>query len=317
MLDVLTIGETMGLIMPLDFDQKLKTQNVVSKSIGGSETNVAVGISRLGRKVGWFSLLGKDPFGDEIIYKLNGEGVDTSSVQQTSGRTGLMLKEKSLTGDPKVFYYRENSAASRMVPENLPADLIKQSQILHITGITPALSKSCQKTIETAIEIAKSDDTKVSFDPNIRLKLWNVETMREVLLPIAKKADLFFPGLSECHLLLNNSLLTADECVQSFLDMGIPEVILKLGPEGAISATASEKEVVKGFSVKEVDSVGAGDGFCAGYLVGYLNGLSLYERTKLANAVGAIVVGKKGDYEGLPTLEEVEEFLGKRKIVTR
>lgn len=317
MLDVLTIGETMGLIMPMDFDQKLKTQSVVSKSVGGSETNVAIGISRLQRKSGWFSMLGKDPIGDEILYKLKAEGVDTSSVCQTAGRTGLMLKEKSLTGDPKVFYYRENSAASQMKPEDLPVDLIKNSRILHVTGITPALSRNCQETIETAVTIAKENGVKVSFDPNIRLKLWDVDTMREVLLPIAKKSDFFFPGLSESHLLLDNPNLTADECVQRFLEIGIPEVVLKLGAEGALTATAAEKVEVESFSVTEVDSVGAGDGFCAGYLVGYLNGLSLYERTKLANAVGAIVVGKKGDYEGLPTMEEVEEFLGKRKIVTR
>lgn len=127
----------MGLFMPSDFEQKLKTQTIVTKSIGGSETNVAIGISRLGRKSGWFSLLGKDPFGDEILYRLRAEGVDTSAVRQTDGRTGLMLKEKSLTGDPRVFYYRENSAATHMNPEDLPIELIKTSRILHITGITP------------------------------------------------------------------------------------------------------------------------------------------------------------------------------------
>ncbi|MFE5278608.1 carbohydrate kinase family protein, partial [Bacillus cereus] len=126
-----------------------------------------------------------------------------------------------------------------------------------------------------------------------------------------------FPGLSESRLLLEDDSLTASECVQAFLNMGIPEVVLKLGSEGAISATPLERTEVEAFPVQEVDYVGAGDGFCAGYLVGYLNGLSLKERTKLANAVGAIVVGKKGDYEGLPTMAEVEQFLGKRKIVTR
>lgn len=141
--------------------------------------------------------------------------------------------------------------------------------------------------------------------------------MREVLLPLAKKSDLFFPGLNEAHLLLNNSNLTPDECIQCFLDWGIPEVILKLGAKGAISATSTEKFEAESFPVIEVDSVGAGDGFCAGYLVGYLNQLSISERTELANAVGAIVVGRKGDYEGLPTMDEVEEFLGKIKIVTR
>lgn len=317
MLDVLTIGETMGLFMPIDFEQKFKTQTFATKTIGGSESNVAIGVSRLGKKAGWFSLLGKDPFGEEIIFKLNGEGVDTSSVKLTDGRTGLMLKEKSFAGDPKVFYYRENSAASKMTPADLPVDLIKQSKILHVTGITPALSQSCRETIEASIDIAKENGVKVSFDPNLRLKLWDIETMRKVIIPMAKKADIFFPGLSEARILLDNAELTANECVQAFLDMGIPEVVLKLGPEGAISATENEKLLVEGFSVKEVDSVGAGDGFCAGYLVGYLSGLSLYERTRMANAVGSIVVGKKGDYEGLPTMEELEQFLGNREIVTR
>jgi 2-dehydro-3-deoxygluconokinase len=307
-MEVVTFGETMVLFNP---DQMLPLEYVhhYTQQIAGAESNVAIGLQRLGHSVGWFSKLGKDPFGRLIHKFIRGEGVDTSRCLYTDeAPTGLFFKEKRSSTDIQVYYYRKQSAASLMKPEDVDDEYIARAKILHLTGITPALSSSCLNTVYKAIEIAKRHGVKITFDPNIRLKLWDKEMAKKTILELASYADFVLPGLDEGELLTG---CEAPEEIASFLlQNGSKAVIIKLGSEGAYYQTDEISGYVKGFPVSTiVDPVGAGDGFAAGLISGILRNETLEQAVKRANAVGAIVVGVNGDVEGLPTDEEVNRVL--------
>ncbi|MFW6308658.1 MAG: sugar kinase [bacterium] len=316
-MDVVTLGETMVMMTPRD-QGSLKYVNDFTKNLGGAESNLAVGLSRLGIKTGWISRLGNDSFGDYLEFFIRGEGVDVSRVKRDNDYpTGLMIKERRGMGESKVFYYRHNSAASRMQPEDLDESYIAEAEILHLTGITPALSTSCKETVHKAIEIAHNNDIKISFDPNLRLKLWSKEEMRKEILNICGKVDIILPGLEEGKILLQKE--NPETIIREFLQYGPELVVLKLGEEGALYAEPGKEPVkVSAFDPGQiVDPIGAGDGFAAGLLTGIIENYSLKESVKLANAMGAFALTVKGDVEGLPTREELDKFLGKKEDIAR
>ncbi|WP_027416735.1 sugar kinase [Aneurinibacillus terranovensis] len=307
-MDVVTFGETMVLFTS---DQPLPLEYVhqFHKQIGGAESNVAIGLQRLGHAVGWFSKLGNDPFGRFIHKFVRGEGVDTSHCSYTDeAPTGIFFKEKRSASNIDVYYYRKGSAASLMGPTDLDEKYIAGAKVLHLTGITPALSSSCLQTINKAIDVAKKHGVKICFDPNLRLKLWNREEAKKILLGIAAKADYVLPGLEEGQLLTEHK--EPESMADFFLKHGAGTVVIKLGSKGAYYQTSQESGYVSGFPVKTVvDPVGAGDGFAAGFLSGILRNMPIQCAVKRGNAVGAIVVQVSGDVEGLPSEAEVEQMI--------
>lgn len=307
-LDVFTFGETMILFQP---DQMMSLEYVhqFPKRIGGAESNVAIGLTRLGHSVGWFSKLGDDPFGRYIQKYIRGEGVDTSSCLFTDkAPTGLIFKEQLSPEDLNVYYYRKGSAASLMEPKDLDETSIASAKILHISGITPALSETCYAAVMKAIEIAKQNGTKIVFDPNLRLKLWSSEKAKRVLNEIADSADVILPGLDEGQLMTGKT--EVEEVAEALMEDGNKTIIIKLGSKGAYLHTKDEKAYIDGFPVKQiVDPVGAGDGFAAGIISGILREEPLHKVVRRANAIGAMVIGVSGDVEGLPTYAAVEQFM--------
>jgi len=315
-MDVVTFGESMVLFGP-DSSGPLRYVQNFNKSIAGAESNVAIALAKLGHEVGWFSKLGNDEFGRYIQATIRGEGVDVSRVIFDSKKsTGILFKERFMHSNPNVYYYRKDSAASTLKPEELDESYIKEAKILHITGITPALSETCRKSVFKAIEIAKANDVLVSFDPNIRLKLWTREEAVPVLLEIAKQSDIIFPGIDEGEMLLG--LTKAEDIANSFMNMGCSTVAVKLGKEGCYVTDKAEKIYVNSYRLENPqDTVGAGDGFAAGFLSGMLNKLDLRVCAEQANGVGAMAVLVKGDMEGYPNLQQLMAFIGKEKIVER
>jgi sugar/nucleoside kinase (ribokinase family) len=314
-LDVFTFGETMVLFQA---EQMLPIEyvNQFPKRIGGAESNVAIGLSRLGHSVGWFSKLGDDPFGRYIHKYVRGEGVDTSSCLFTpKAPTGLIFKEQLSPEDVNVYYYRKGSSASLIEPDDLNEEYIARANILHITGITPALSESCYQTVMKAIGIAKKNNVMIVFDPNLRLKLWSEEQAKEVFNEIASYADVILPGLDEGQFMTGKT--KTEDVAEALMGGGDKTIIIKLGSKGAYLHTKDEKAYIEGFSVQQVvDPVGAGDGFAAGIISGILRKEPLQQVVKRANAIGAMVVGMRGDIEGLPTFDAVEQFM-KPNIGTR
>jgi 2-dehydro-3-deoxygluconokinase len=307
-MDVVTIGETMVLFTP-EAEGPLRYSQHFSRRYGGAESNVAIGLSRLGHQAGWISKVGNDEFGKGMLSLIRGEGVDVSTVQLSDqAPTGMYFKEHKREGVINVYYYRKGSAASTMTKDDLDKDYIGQAKYLHITGITPALSESCRETVYEAIKIAKERNVKVVFDPNLRKKLWDEDLAREVLLKIASEADIILPGIEEGQFLFGVD--HPEEIGKRFLQLGASIVVLKVGAEGAIYFTENETRKVSGFPVKHVvDPVGAGDGFAAGFLSGMLDGLPLEQAVMRANAIGAHITMVKGDVEGLPDRFEIEQYL--------
>lgn len=307
-IEVFTFGETMVLFQP---EQMLPLEYIpqFSKKIGGAESNVAIGLTRLGHSVGWFSKLGNDPFGRFIQKYVRGEGVDTSPCLFTEkAQTGIFFKEQRSPEDINIYYYRKNSAASLIEPSDLNEQYIAQAKILHLTGITPALSDTCYKAVLEAINIAKRNSMTIVFDPNLRLKLWSEERAKDVLCEIASYADVILPGLDEGQFMTGKT--EVEDVANSLMGNGEKTIIIKLGSKGAYFETKNEKAYIEGFPVRQVvDPVGAGDGFAAGIISGLLRNEPLPVVVRRANAIGAIVVGVNGDVEGLPTTDEVERYM--------
>ncbi len=304
----------MGLLIAAGGKGLEYTSNL-TPSFGGAETNVAIGLSRLGHSAGWCGRLGNDPFGHRIYKTVRGEGVDVTRASFTDeAPTGLMIREHA-AGKSSVYYYRKLSAASKMTPEHLDEEYIAGAKILHITGITPALSTSCAETAAEAMDIARKHGVKVSFDPNLRLKLWDIEAAQKVILPLALKADYFLPGLDELKLLYETE--STDQIFSRLSELSAVSII-KGGEDKTYILENGKMSVVPYFKVDQViDTVGAGDGFCAGFLAGLLREYSLEEAVRVGNLIGSQVIQTVGDWEGLPSAAQIERLLAGNAHIER
>lgn len=315
-MDVVTLGEALVIFSP-EHAGPLRFVNTFSKSIGGAEANVAIALSRLGYKCGWISRLGNDEFGRYVKYALQGEGIDLSQVSYDDNLpTGLLFKEQYHNSNPTVYYYRKGAAITKMNEAFINDDYIGQAKVLHVSGILPALDTNCKAVSFAAINSARKQGVMVSFDPNLRLKLWDVESARKTLLEMAQLADIILPGLDEAEFLLGTS--DTKEIFARFHAMGCATIVLKLGKDGCLISHRGEQTRVNGYPVhKLVDTVGAGDGFAAGFLAGILAAKPMVECGELANGVGAMATLVKGDSEGYPTMNQLLEFTGKAVAVER
>lgn len=315
-MEVVTFGESMVLFNP-ETEGPLRYVGSFTKSIGGAESNVAIALARLGHRVGWFSKLGQDEFGRYIKSTIMGEDVDVSRVIIDPERpTGIFFKERFSMVNPSVYYYRKGSAASTFEPKDLDLSYICQAKILHITGISLALSTSFREATFHAVKEAKKCGVIISFDPNIRLKLWQKDEAKKWIIDLAKESDILFPGDDEAELLFGTK--DPEEVCKLCHNLGVKIVALKLGKKGAYLSSKEFQGEVSGYPIENpVDTVGAGDGFAAGFLSAYLEKLPLHDCGKRANAVGAMATLVKGDMEGFPFREQVDIFMGKIKAIDR
>ncbi|MBE2295919.1 MAG: sugar kinase [Phycisphaerales bacterium] len=312
-LDVVTFGEAMAMFVA-DESGELSTISHFTRRMAGAETNIAIGLSRLGLRVGWVSRLGNDSFGQYIQRILDSEGVNCSHViVDPHYRTGFQLKSKAENGaDPIVEYFRKNSAASHLSLADFDRDYFLSARHVHATGITPALSDSTMEFTIHALDFMREAGKTVSFDPNLRRKLWPSESvMIERLNYLASKARWVLPGLSEGQRL--TGLTQPRDIAAFYLERGTELVVIKLGPKGAYFRTADDQEgTIPGVPVAHVvDTVGAGDGFAVGVISALLEGMSIPNAVTRGTRTGAFAIQVAGDMEGLPTraqLEVVERF---------
>jgi 2-dehydro-3-deoxygluconokinase len=318
--DVVTIGESVVLLQPMS-EGPLAYAPFFTRSIAGAESNVAIGLTRLGRKVRWIGRLGADPFGDMIVHTLAGEGVDVSLAERDPAYpTAIYFKEFKGYGDPNVYYYRKGSAASQLSPVHVKPEWFAGARHLHVTGITPALGPYTADAVRSAMKEARSRGLTVSFDPNLRRKLWTEEEARRTLLELIPLCDLFLPGLEEAEFLLGER--SEEAYGQAFREMGPETVVLKLGERGAVGF--SGERAVRADPVRVpriVDTVGAGDAFAAGLLSVYLDREEdegwLERALRTANTMGAMAVQYRGDWEGMPSRSELDRLLAGGRDVTR
>lgn len=315
--DVITIGDAMITFNP-SATGPMRFVSTFERKIGGAELNVAIGCSRLGLKTGWISRLGNDEFGRHIFNAVRGEGIDVSQLELVDGYpTSLNFKEIMGDGSVRTFYYRTNSPTTALTVETLDEDYIKNSKVLHITGVFPAIDKEKNiDLIKHAISLAKKHGVLVSFDPNIRLKLWSKEEARRVLREFLPFVDIFLTGEEEAELLLGTS--DPSEIIEKSKTFGISHIAIKQGENGSVGYRDGEYIEAPAFKAnKVVDTVGAGDGFDSGFIYGLLNQWPLEKTLKFANVIGSMVVSVSGDNEGLPYLEDVLVQMGEREFVER
>jgi sugar/nucleoside kinase (ribokinase family) len=304
-LDALVIGETMALLIA-DQPGPLAQVEHFTKRLAGADTNVAIGLARLGFRVGWISRLGADSFGTYVRAAVQAEGVDVSQVvTDPERRTGLMLKARAAEGqDPAIEYHRRGSAASELNRAHASADYVLSARHHHATGILPALSPACAELVEHTMQTLRGAGRSVSFDPNLRPRLWpDAATMRATLNRLARHADWVLPGLEEGRLLTGCD--TPQDIAAFYLDRGAQAVVVKLGEQGAYVRTAEGESLsVPGVAVaRVVDTVGAGDGFAVGIVSARLEGLGWPHALVRANWIAAQAIQVIGDMDGLPHRE--------------
>ncbi|HJV70087.1 sugar kinase [Ideonella sp.] len=308
-MDVLTLGEAMVLFAAEDA-VPLAQASRFRRHSAGAELNVAIGLARLGLRVGYLSRLGADSLGRFLLDTLACEGIVSGLVEVCEGqRTGFMLKARATDGsDPEIEYHRRGSAASGMGPQDLQRLAGVRARHLHLTGISPALSAGCRALVFDAVRWAREHGLSISFDPNLRPRLWaGAREMVDTVNELAALCDLVLPGVEEgrCLTGLQSPEAIADHC----LERGASQVVVKLGAAGAwCAARDGTRQLVPGVPVPHVvDTVGAGDGFAAGVISGLLEGLTLPEAAMRGNRIGARVVQHPGDSDGLPTRCQLDQ----------
>ena len=307
--DVITFGEAM-LLLVADRPGPLEQAEAFDKRTAGAETNVAIGLARLGLKVGWGSRLGTDSMGRYLLAAMQQEGIDCSHVVcDPSQKTGFQFKGKVLDGsDPEVEYHRQGSAASHMCVDDIDDAWLLSARHLHATGVFPAISPTTLPAARHTLDLMRAAGRTVSFDPNLRPTLWATpELMRESINNLATRADWVLPGLEEGRFLTGES--TAEGIARFYRQRGARLVVVKLGAKGAwFDSDTAGCGHMPGFPVAHVvDTVGAGDGFAVGVISALLDGCGVQQAVKRGAWIGARAVQVLGDSDGLPTRAELTQ----------
>lgn len=306
---VLLIGEPMALLIA-DTMGPLEDVEHFTRKLAGAEVNVCIGLTRLGHEAIYVTRLGCDPFGNYALQTLKKEGISTDSITfDGEFTTGMMLKGKVQEGDPPVAYYRKGSAASKMTPQQMDDIDLTGIDLVHMTGILPALSLECRTATKRLMQRSKAAGIMVSFDPNLRPALWESKAvMVDTLNDLARLADLVLPGMEEGLMLVGSN--DPAKIADYYQDLGVKQVVIKIGSAGAYARDRAQSAMIPGFKVETVvDTVGAGDGFATGVISGLIEGLSLDNAVRRGNAIGSIQVQHVSDNEGLPTRSQLNAYM--------
>ncbi|MFJ6194643.1 sugar kinase [Micromonospora sp. NPDC092111] len=289
--EVVTVGESMVVLSP-DPAGSLERADRLGVSVGGAESNVATGLAGLGHRAGWVSRVGDDPFGRRVLRHVAAAGVDTSLVSvDPDAPTGVYLKDPS-PGGTAVHYYRAGSAASRLGPQVLDDPGLAGVRLLHLSGVTAALSPSCAALVRRAVTDRPLPAARVSFDVNHRARLWPADVAAPVLRRLADRADVVLVGLDEARALWG----VADPGAVRDLLPGPELVVVKDAEVGATALPRTGPAVfVPALRVPVREPVGAGDAFAAGYLSGLLRGLDPQRCLRLGHLCAAPTLTVPGD----------------------
>ncbi|CAG4887858.1 sugar kinase [Paraburkholderia gardini] len=299
---ILALGEAM-----VEFNQSSKDQPAYLQGFGGDTSNFCIAASRQGARTGFVSAVGDDHFGRLLIDLWNTENVDTSMVRVDAGApTGVYFVSHGPNGH-QFDYLRAGSAASRYAPRDLPLDAIAAAKVIHLSGISLAISVSACDAAFAAIDHARASGVAVSFDTNLRLKLWPLARARAVMLEAIRQTDICLPSWDDVTEL--TGLTGRDEIVDFLLAQGPRVIALKLGKEGSYVATPDERRVVPGCVVKAVDATGAGDCYGGAFIARIVAGDDPFEAARYANAAAALSTQGFGAVAPIPERQAVEALL--------
>lgn len=304
MTDIVAIGEPM-----VEFNQTVPGEPRYLQGFGGDTSNFAIAAARQGASVGYVTRIGDDPFGRMFLNLWQREGVDTSGVViDPAAFTAAYFVTHDENGH-QFSFLRENSAAARMTVRDLPLEMIRGAKFLHVSGISQAISGSACDAVFAAIEAARGAGTAVSYDSNLRLKLWPIARARAVISETIRLSEYFFPSLDDARVLAQTERPEAilDWCFRH----GARAVLLKLGEGGVLVAPApdAERVHVPGHAVAAVDATGAGDSFAGALLARLAAGDELLAAARYANAAAALKTMDFGAVAPIPTPGQVFSLL--------
>jgi len=270
--DLVTFGETM-IRLTAEPGVRLEETGTLRVTIGGTESNVAVALARLGRRTTWLSALPDNALGQRIVGELRRHGVDTTHVLWTSGRMGVYFMEPGAAPRPtRVLYDRAESAIARIDPAALDVSIVGGAGILHLTGITPALSAGCRAACLRLADAAHANGVPVSVDVNYRSRLWSPKQAAEGIQPLLDRATLVFCGATDAETIWGPSgdpAMVAEE----LLNRSSAEiVVITVGERGSLALTRDgARHDQPALPVETIDAVGAGDAFAAGFIHRWLD----------------------------------------------
>ncbi len=297
-MDIFAIGEPM-----FEFNRAIGSAHW-HEGIGGDTSNAMVAASRCGAATGYFTLLGKDLFGDAIRAMWRVEGVDESTViRHESAPTGVYFVTHDAEGH-HFTYLRKNSAASLMVPGDLPVAALKGAKILHVSGISQAISENAAQSVRAAMDIVRGAGGLVSYDTNLRLKLWPLAQARTTTHEAMRHVDIALPGLDDARLL--TGLEDADAIADYYLKLVAKVVALTLGAAGSLIATPNQRQRLASIKVNAIDATGAGDTFDGAFLAEYLRSRDAFRAGRYANIAAARSTCGYGAITAMPRHAEVE-----------
>ncbi len=306
--DIIALGECM---VELYSDEPVAVARTFHKTLGGDTFNLVAMAHRLGSTTGYITKVGDDPFGEFLLDSFGRLGVDASHAPRVSGVTGVYFVTLSSGGQREFLYYRQGSAPSTMTPKELDPEYIGRAKLLHSSGISQALSSTCRATVLRAFELAKALGVQVSFDPNLRLRLWRPEEAQAALEEVLPHIDILLPSApQEIQLLLGTA--SPEEAIRLLWQRGVSTVVVKEGEQGCVVGAQGQITRFAALAATEVvDTTGAGDAFNGAFLHGLVQGLSPWEAARLAIVASSLKCAGRGAIDSQPSREQVEAALQK------
>lgn len=301
--DILALGEPM-----VEFNQAGDAGGrSYLQGFGGDTSNAAIAAARQGARVGYLSAVGDDPYGRMLRDLWRREGVDDSGVRTDAGAFTAVYFVTHDTQGHHFSFFRRGSAASRMTPADLPRERIAAARVLHLSGISAAISDSACDTCFAAVDIARAAGVWVSFDTNLRLKLWPIARARAVMRELIRLSDICLPSLDDVQAI--SGLEDPDALADFCLGLGARTVALKLGAQGALVADGTQRWRIPPHPCKPVDATGAGDTFGGALLARLVAGDTLPDAARYASVAAALSTEGYGAVEPIPDAQRVRAEL--------
>jgi 2-dehydro-3-deoxygluconokinase len=302
--DIVCFGEPL-----LEFTEVsgAKGESLYKRGFGGDTSNTSIAAARQGASVGYFTALSDDDFGEAFIHLWKAEGVDASRVIRNSeANTGVYYVFPHPEGR-NFAYFRAGSAASRVTSKDLPDDYISNAKILHVSGISQAISLNACDAVFQAMAIASENGTTVSYDSNLRLQLWPLSRARAVIHEAMSLCNIAFPSLDDSLVL--TGLDEPDKIADFYLSKGASIVVLKMGAKGSLIATRGRRERKPAWVCEPVDSTGAGDTFGGAFLAEYLVHGDPFRAAEYANVAAALTTTGMGAVAPIPNRQRIETLI--------
>jgi len=297
MSDLYTLGEMMGLFLAIDTDD-VATARKFELSAAGAEANVAVAVTRLGLSASLVSRLGKDHLGENILAGLKNEGIQVGGIKRVDSYTPALVRNRGQDNPIDVTYLRKSSAGSTISIEDIDEKVIASSRWVHVTGISVAISESSAGAVAKAMELARKNSIPISFDINLRRKLWSEADASKALRLLIHDVELLVGGVDEFAVVWGSS--DPEENLRLASAAGVRTAIMTAGDQMMRVLHDGERFDVMPDIVPTVDPVGSGDAFVGGTIAGILGGLSLRDAIAQGSKCGALVASTLGDWTGLP-----------------